>query len=94
LEKDRFGYGDLIEIIRRLRDPDGCPWDRAQSPSSIRTNILEEAYELVEAVDLHDEAKIREECGDVLLQSAFLSVMTEEKGSVTNIDVISELCRN
>lgn len=92
-ERNRFGYGDLIEIIRRLRDPDGCPWDRCQSPETIRTNIIEEAYELIEAVDLGDKDKICEECGDVLLQSAFLSVMTEEQGSLTNRDVITGICR-
>ena len=92
-ERTRFGYGDLIEIIRRLRDPDGCPWDRCQSPETIRTNIIEEAYELVEAVELRDREKICEECGDVLLQSAFLSVMTEENGSLTNRDVVTGICR-
>ena len=92
-DKTRFGYGDLIEIVKRLRDPDGCPWDRKQSPETIRTNILEEAYELVEAIETGKEEKIREECGDVLLQSVFCSVMTEEKGSVKNTDVITDLCK-
>ncbi len=92
-EKERFGYGDLIEILKRLRDEDGCPWDRAQTPSSIRTNILEEAYELVEAIDADDDAKIREECGDVLLQSAFCAEMTEESGRISHVDVITALCK-
>lgn len=92
-EKDRFGYGDLLEILKRLRDPDGCPWDRAQTPESIRTNILEEAYELVEAIDIGDDDKIREECGDVLLQSAFCSGMTEESGRISHVDVITALCK-
>lgn len=92
-EKTRFGYGDLLEIIRRLRDPDGCPWDRAQTPQSIRTNIIEEAYELIEALDADDDEKIREECGDVLLQGVFVSVMTEEQGRIRNSDIITELCK-
>ena len=92
-EKTRFGYGDLLEIIRRLRDPDGCPWDRAQTPQSIRTNIIEEAYELIEALDMDDDDKILEECGDVLLQGVFVSVMTEEQGRVSNSDVITALCK-
>ena len=64
--KTRYTFGDLVEIIYRLRDPDGCPWDRAQTNESIRSNIIEEAYELVEAVDLDDPAKMREESGDVM----------------------------
>lgn len=92
-EKTRFGYGDLLEIIRRLRDPDGCPWDRKQTPKTIRTNIIEEAYELVEAIDSEEEEKIREECGDLLLQGVFCSVMTEEEGGVKNSDVITALCQ-
>lgn len=91
--KDRFGYGDLIEIIWRLRDKDGCPWDKCQTPQTIRTNIIEEAYELVEAIESGDNDKICEECGDLLLQSAFLSVMTEEKGGVTERDVITAICK-
>lgn len=90
--KTRFTFGDLIEIIWRLRDPDGCPWDRAQTPETIRTNIIEEAYELIEAIDLLDNDKIREECGDVILQGAFCSVMTEEKGEIGTNDVITALC--
>ena len=91
--KDRFGYGDLIEIIWRLRDKDGCPWDKAQTPETIRTNIIEEAYELVEAIESGDNGKICEECGDLLLQSAFLSAMTEENGGVTGREVITAICK-
>lgn len=92
-EKTRFGYGDLLEIIRRLRDPDGCPWDRKQTPETIRTNVIEEAYELVEAIDTGEAEKIREECGDLLLQGVFCSVMTEENGGVKNSDVLTALCQ-
>lgn len=92
-EKTRFGYGDLLEIIRRLRDPDGCPWDRQQTPETIRTNVVEEAYELVEAIETGKSEKIEEECGDVMLQGVFCSVMTEENGGVSNNDVITALCK-
>ena len=91
-DKTRFGYGDLAEIIRRLRDPDGCPWDKVQTPESIRTNIVEEAYELVEAIDTGKREKIEEECGDVMLQGVFCSIMTEERG-LTNNDVLTALCQ-
>ena len=91
--KDRYTFGDLIEIIYRLRDPDGCPWDRAQTNKSIRNNIIEESYELVEAVDLDDTAKMREESGDVVLQGIFTAVIADADNRFSVNDVISELCR-
>ncbi len=92
-DKTRFSFGDLVEIIYRLRDPDGCPWDRAQTNASIRGNIIEEAYELVEAVDLNDEAKMREECGDVVLQGVLSAAIADSDGRFTVNDVITELCQ-
>ena len=59
---------ELIEVIRKLRAPDGCPWDRKQTHESLRPNMLEEAYEAVDAIDDNDMAHLREELGDVLLQ--------------------------
>ena len=91
--KDRYTFGDLIEIIYRLRDPDGCPWDKAQTNKSIRNNIIEESYELVEAVDLDDTAKMREESGDVVLQGIFTAVIADSDNRFSVNDVISELCR-
>lgn len=88
-----FTFSDLIEIIECLRAPDGCPWDREQTPASIKTNILEEAYELTEAIDLEDDEKMCEECGDVLLQGVFCAVMRAEKGGFTVDDVINGLCK-
>ncbi|MCR4661764.1 MAG: nucleoside triphosphate pyrophosphohydrolase [Clostridia bacterium] len=92
-EKTRYGYCDLVEIIRRLRDEDGCPWDKVQTPETIRTNIIEESYELVDAINSKDELAIQEECGDVLLQSVFTAIMTEQAGSINHIDVITNLCK-
>lgn len=91
--KTRYTFGDLVEIIYRLRDPDGCPWDRAQTNESIRTNIIEEAYELVEAVDLRDAGKMREESGDVLLQGLFTAVIADSDKKFSVGDVITELCQ-
>lgn len=88
-----FTYGDLLEIIRRLRDPDGCPWDRAQTHSSIRNCAIEEAYELVEAIDLNNIEKMTEESGDVLLQGLFNATIAEANGTFTPVDVINVLCR-
>lgn len=92
LERTRFGYGDLLAILRLLRAPDGCPWDRAQTHESIRANMIEEAYELVDAVDSKDDGKICEEAGDVLMQGAFHSVLAEERGAFSPSDVLSGVC--
>ncbi len=93
ISQEKFTFSDLIEIIECLRAPDGCPWDREQTPSSIRTNIIEEAYELTEAIDLNDDEKMCEECGDVLLQGVFCAVMRAEAGGFTVDDVINGLCK-
>ncbi len=92
LKKSRFDIYDLQNIIRRLRRPDGCPWDKAQTPESIRMNMVEEAYELVDAIDAGDPDKIREETGDVLLQAVFHAVMQEERGAFDLTDALTELC--
>jgi len=91
-DKTRFNFGDLVEIMYRLRDPDGCPWDRAQTNKSIRRNIIEEAYELVEAVDLDDGGKMCEEAGDVMLQSVLTAAIACEREMFDVNDVITGLC--
>lgn len=91
--KTNFNFSDLEEIVYRLRDPDGCPWDRAQTNKTIRKNIIEEAYELVEAVDSDDNEKMKEESGDVMLQSVLTSVIADSEGRFDIDDVISGLCR-
>lgn len=91
--RDYFTYGDLLEIIARLRDPDGCPWDRAQTHESIRSCAIEEAYELAEAVDLKDREKMVEESGDVMLQGLFHASIAEEEGLFTANDLVNNLCR-
>lgn len=64
------GLPALFEVVRRLRAPDGCPWDKEQTHRSLRPYLLEETYELLEAIDAEDDVKLREELGDVLLQVA------------------------
>ena len=91
--KTNFNFSDLEEIVYRLRDPDGCPWDRAQTNKTIRKNIIEEAYELVEAVDSDDNEKMKEESGDVMLQSVLTSAIAADEGRFDIDDVISGLCR-
>jgi len=64
------GIASLFEVVARLRAPDGCPWDREQTHESLRPYLLEETYELLEAIDAGDDAKMKEELGDLLLQVA------------------------
>ena len=92
LEKKRFSLDDLKEIVVRLRRPDGCPWDRVQTPETIKMNVVEEAYELVDAVDSGDDDKVLEETGDIFLQAIFFAVMKSECGSFTLTDVLSGIC--
>ncbi len=81
----------LVEIINRLRDPDGCPWDKVQTHKSIRNCVLEEAYELVEGIDADSVSMMREECGDVLLQSVFNAVIAEDEGEFSVVEMLREL---
>ncbi len=92
LEKQRFTIDDLKEIIVRLRAPDGCPWDRVQTNESIKMSAVEEAYELVDAIDTGDDEKILEETGDILLQAVFHAVLKEEVGAFNLTDVLSGIC--
>ena len=71
VRKPRYDYNDLLEIIRLLRSPEGCPWDKAQTHESIRRGLLEEAYEAAEAIDTRDTDLLKEELGDVLMQVVF-----------------------
>ena len=82
---------ELIAVIAKLRAPDGCPWDREQTHSSLCPNMLEEAYEAVDAIDDNDMAHLREELGDVLLQVVLHSQIASENGDFTIEDVAKEL---
>jgi len=74
------GLAAVFEVVRRLRAPDGCPWDKEQTHESLRPYLLEETYELLEAIDSGDESKLREELGDVLLQVAMHAQIAADKG--------------
>jgi len=91
--KETYTISDLLEIMRLLRAPDGCPWDRVQTHESIRQNFIEETYEVVEAIDKADYDLMREELGDVLMQVIFHSIMEEETGRFTFDDVCDEVCK-
>lgn len=82
---------ELISVIAKLRAPDGCPWDREQTHSSLRPNMIEEAYEAVDAIDDNDIPHLREELGDVLLQVLLHSQIASENGEFNIEDVAKEL---
>ena len=67
-KKEKYGIDDLLQIMQILRGEGGCPWDREQTHESMRRDMLEEAYEVCEAIDLNDRDLLKEELGDVLLQ--------------------------
>jgi tetrapyrrole methylase family protein / MazG family protein len=86
-------FGRLYGIVARLRAPDGCPWDREQTPKSMRGNVIEEAYELVEAIDEGEAGHVREEVGDLYLLGTMIAYMHEEGGGFSvadSLDSISE----
>lgn len=92
-EKENYNFDDLVEIMKFLRAPDGCPWDRVQTHESIRSNFIEETYEVIEAIDNKDDELLREELGDVLLQVVFHSEIAQEDSAFDINDVINELCQ-
>ena len=91
MEKKYKNLKELIDVVAKLRAPDGCPWDREQTHTSLRPNMLEEAYEAVDAIDENDMAHLREELGDVLLQVLLHSQIASESNEFTLDDVAKEL---
>lgn len=92
--KERYTAQDLVRIVALLRDPaDGCPWDKEQTHQSIRSNFIEETYEVLEAIDLADAHLLEEELGDVLLQVALHCQMEAEK-DVFDFDAVCDgICK-
>ena len=91
-QKEHYSYEDMLEIMRLLRAPGGCPWDAEQTHESIRRNFLEETCEAVEAIDNHDMPALCEELGDVLFQVMFHSEIEAEQGNFTVDDVVNGIC--
>lgn len=87
-QQPKFDLTPLIDVMRRLRSPGGCPWDIEQTHESLRTNIIEEVYEVIEAIDLQDKDLLCEELGDLLLQIVFHARMAEETGAFSMQDVV------
>lgn len=91
--KDKYKSEDLVKIVRILRSPEGCPWDKVQTHRSIRKDFIEEVYEAIDAIDSGDDEHLREELGDVLLQVVFHCVLAEEEKSFDINDVADDICK-
>ena len=91
--KNRYDICDLLEIIKVLRAPGGCPWDAEQTHTSIKKNFIEETYEVVEAINKNNSDMLREELGDVLLQIVMHTEMEREQGGFCFEDVVDEVVK-
>ncbi|MFZ1536345.1 MAG: nucleoside triphosphate pyrophosphohydrolase [Chromatiaceae bacterium] len=92
-ERETYGLDDLLGILARLRDPKGgCPWDRQQDFRSLLPYVLEEAYEVAEAIDQGDMVALRDELGDLLFQIAFQSRLGQESGHFDFPQVVDAIC--
>ena len=92
-QKPSYDVSDLVEIVRILRAPGGCPWDREQDHKSIRRDLLEEAYEVAEAIDEESPEHLKEELGDLLLQVVMHARMEEEAGRTDLAGVADGICK-
>jgi MazG family protein len=91
LEVVSAAFDRLRDIVARLRAPDGCPWDREQTHTSLREGLLEETYEVLDAIDRADDAGLREELGDLVLQSVMHAQIAAEENRFTIEDVLNEI---
>lgn len=92
-QKENYTFDDLVEIVRILRAPNGCMWDREQTHKSIRRNFIEETYEVVEAIDTDNTELLKEELGDVLLQVVFHACIEQENNVFDINDVADGVCK-
>lgn len=92
-EKEHYGMEDLLEIVKILRSPDGCPWDREQTHESIRTSLLEETYEAIDAINQRDDTLMTEEFGDVLLQVVLHAQIAVEDGRFSFDDIVDGISK-
>jgi MazG family protein len=84
-------FDDLVSLMTRLRGPDGCPWDRKQTLPDLKPYVIEEAYEVVDAIDRDDRAALAEEVGDLLLEAVFVAEITREEGTFDIYDAITAI---
>lgn len=91
--KDKYDAYDLVKIMQLLRAPGGCPWDAEQTHQSIKKNLIEETYEVIEAINKDDKALMCEELGDLLMQVVFHALMEQESGVFDFDDVADGVCK-
>lgn len=91
--KSRYDISDLLKIMKILRSENGCPWDKVQTHESIRTDLIEETYEVCEAIDAESPEMLREELGDLLMQVVFHSEIEKEAGRFAFEDVCDGICK-
>lgn len=91
--KEKYDFQDLVEIVKILRSPGGCPWDMEQNHKSIREDFLEETYEVLEAIDTESKTLLEEELGDVLLQVVFHAQISKEDGDFDINNVTDGICK-
>ena len=92
MDTESKGFDKVLDLMRRLRAPGGCPWDAEQTHESLKRYLLEETYEVLEAIDSKSPNMLKEELGDLLLQAVFHSVIAEDNGDFTMDDVLQVLC--
>jgi MazG family protein len=85
-------FDKLVEIMRVLRSPNGCPWDREQTHATLRPFVLEETYEVLDAIDSGDPSQLREELGDFLFEAVFLAQLSHEAGDFSIGEAIDAIC--
>jgi tetrapyrrole methylase family protein/MazG family protein len=90
-ERELGEFQTLVDIVQRLRAPGGCPWDREQTHQSLKRNLLEESYEVLEAIDGGDPRVLAEELGDILVQVAFHADIAREAGDFELSDVLTQI---
>lgn len=93
IQKNTYTFEDLCDIVKILRAPGGCPWDAEQTHKTIRGNFIEEVYEFIEGIDNDDNAIMREELGDVLLQVVFHARIAEDNSEYFLDDVLIDICK-
>ncbi len=86
-------FDELIDLVRTLRSPEGCPWDREQTPESLVPYFIEEVHEAVEAIEEEDAGKLKYELGDVLLHVVFQTLIAEERNAFSMEDVLEGICQ-
>ena len=92
-QKKKFTYYDLVKIMRVLRGDNGCPWDKAQTNRTLRMEVLEDAYEVVNAIEIENDTKLLESLGDLILLPVFHALIAEDRKAFNDIDVLSSICK-